>query len=126
MHYLQIALKAEDLYDKVKVGRWFVVLAFLVPTSSSQSSETPCASQSLVRLLLRYLAHAMRVTVPLEAIALVAIALSNGSDAPDWEDFIGIVLLLLASSAIRRTERWERHQGSHGFACTRGQGEAHC
>ena len=37
----------------------------------------------------------------MEGAALVAIALSNGGGrAPDWEDFVGIVLLLLINSAI--------------------------
>ncbi|KAJ2334485.1 hypothetical protein GGI00_001833 [Coemansia sp. RSA 2681] len=37
----------------------------------------------------------------MEAAALVAIALSNGQgEAPDWQDFVGIVLLLLGNSCI--------------------------
>ena len=37
----------------------------------------------------------------MEAAALVAIALSNGeSRPPDWQDFVGIVTLLLINSAI--------------------------
>lgn len=37
----------------------------------------------------------------MEGAALVAIALSNGQgSAPDWEDFVGIVTLLLVNSAI--------------------------
>ena len=37
----------------------------------------------------------------MEGAALVAIALSNGGGrGPDWEDFVGIVLLLLINSAI--------------------------
>ncbi|KAJ1966444.1 hypothetical protein GGI12_000088 [Dipsacomyces acuminosporus] len=37
----------------------------------------------------------------MEAAALVAIAISNGQGkAPDWQDFIGIVLLLLGNSCI--------------------------
>jgi H+-transporting ATPase len=37
----------------------------------------------------------------MEAAALVAIALSNGEgQPPDWYDFVGIVALLLANSAI--------------------------
>jgi H+-transporting ATPase len=37
----------------------------------------------------------------MEGAALVAIALSNGGGRPpDWEDFLGIVLLLLINSAI--------------------------
>ncbi len=37
----------------------------------------------------------------MEAAAIVAIALSNGEGrAPDWEDFVGILLLLIANSII--------------------------
>lgn len=37
----------------------------------------------------------------MEAAALVAIALSNGGGrAPDWQDFVGIVTLLLINSSI--------------------------
>ena len=37
----------------------------------------------------------------MEAAALVAIALSNGGGSPpDWQDFVGIVLLLLINSSI--------------------------
>lgn len=37
----------------------------------------------------------------MEGAALVAIALSNGGGrGPDWEDFVGIVLLLLINSTI--------------------------
>ena len=47
----------------------------------------------------------------MEAAALVAIALSNGEHRPpDWEDFIGIVLLLLINSAIGFYE--ERNAGN--------------
>ena len=46
----------------------------------------------------------------MEAAALVAIALSNGGGPPDWEDFTGIVLLLLINSAIGFYE--ERNAGN--------------
>jgi H+-transporting ATPase len=37
----------------------------------------------------------------MEAAALVAIVVSNGGgQPPDWEDFLGIILLLLANSII--------------------------
>ncbi|CAO3636883.1 unnamed protein product [Cunninghamella echinulata] len=46
-----------------------------------------------------------------EAAAIVAIALSNGDNKPpDWEDFIGIILLLLANSIIGFLE--ERQAGN--------------
>ncbi|KAI8088744.1 uncharacterized protein BX664DRAFT_261822 [Halteromyces radiatus] len=47
----------------------------------------------------------------MEAAAIVAIALSNGeNEPPDWEDFIGIILLLLANSIIGFLE--ERQAGN--------------
>ena len=47
----------------------------------------------------------------MEAAALVAIALSNGGGRPpDWEDFVGIVLLLFANSTIGFYE--ERNAGN--------------
>lgn len=47
----------------------------------------------------------------MEAAAIVAIALSNGEgEPPDWEDFIGIILLLLANSIIGFLE--ERQAGN--------------
>ncbi|KAG0744730.1 hypothetical protein G6F57_008084 [Rhizopus arrhizus] len=47
----------------------------------------------------------------MEAAAIVAIAVSNGGgEPPDWEDFIGIVLLLLANSIIGFLE--ERQAGN--------------
>ena len=47
----------------------------------------------------------------MEAAALVAIALSNGQHRPpDWQDFVGIVLLLIINSAIGFYE--ERNAGN--------------
>jgi len=47
----------------------------------------------------------------MEGAALVAIALSNGEGrVPDWQDFVGIVLLLLINSAIGFYE--ERNAGN--------------
>ncbi|KAI8576066.1 hypothetical protein K450DRAFT_258733 [Umbelopsis ramanniana AG] len=47
----------------------------------------------------------------MEAAAIVAIALSNGGGrAPDWPDFVGIILLLLANSIIGFME--ERQAGN--------------
>ena len=47
----------------------------------------------------------------MEAAALVAIALSNGEHRPpDWQDFVGIVALLLVNSAIGFYE--ERNAGN--------------
>jgi len=42
----------------------------------------------------------------MEAAALVAIVVSNGGgEPPDWEDFVGICLLLLANSVIGFVEQ---------------------
>ncbi len=47
----------------------------------------------------------------MEGAALVAIALSNGeSRPPDWEDFVGIILLLFINSTIGFVE--ERNAGN--------------
>jgi H+-transporting ATPase len=47
----------------------------------------------------------------MEAAALVAIVVSNGGgEPPDWEDFVGILLLLLANSIIGFVE--QRNAGS--------------
>ena len=47
----------------------------------------------------------------MEGAAIVAIALSNGeSRPPDWQDFVGIVLLLFINSAIGFYE--ERNAGN--------------
>ena len=42
----------------------------------------------------------------MEAAAIVAIVVSNGGgEPPDWEDFLGIILLLLANSIIGFVEQ---------------------
>ncbi|CAF4179348.1 unnamed protein product, partial [Rotaria magnacalcarata] len=42
----------------------------------------------------------------MEAAAIVAIVVSNGGGKPpDWEDFVGIILLLLANSIIGFVEQ---------------------
>ena len=47
----------------------------------------------------------------MEGAAIVAIALSNGEgQPPDWQDFVGIVLLLLVNSTIGFVE--ERNAGN--------------
>jgi H+-transporting ATPase len=47
----------------------------------------------------------------MEGAALVAIALSNGGGMPpDWQDFVGIILLLLINSTIGFVE--ERNAGN--------------
>lgn len=47
----------------------------------------------------------------MEGAALVAIALSNGGGTPpDWQDFVGIVLLLFVNSTIGFVE--ERNAGN--------------
>lgn len=47
----------------------------------------------------------------MEGAALVAIALSNGEGKPpDWQDFVGIVLLLLINSAVSIATRIREEQ----------------
>ncbi|CAD6886954.1 unnamed protein product, partial [Tilletia caries] len=75
-------------------------------TSFCNALESP-----KINLILAFLAH---LNSPLcwvmEAAALVAIALSNsGGRAPDWPDFLGIVLLLLANATVGFVE--ERQAG---------------
>ncbi|KAJ7687937.1 hypothetical protein B0H17DRAFT_867828, partial [Mycena rosella] len=56
----------------------------------------------------------------LEAAALVAIALSNGEGrAPDWQDFVHIVLLLFINSSIgfyKRGAGIRKMARAHGLA----------
>ena len=46
----------------------------------------------------------------MEGVAIIAIALSNINGPPDWQDFIGIVLLLFINSALGFYE--ERNAGN--------------
>ncbi|KAJ6560254.1 ATPase [Mycena capillaripes] len=112
-----IELRAEDLYDKEKVdletlgiGDVFKLLqcndqglspeeverrlGLFGPNKLEQEDQNP---------FLQFLSFMWNpLSWVMEAAALVAIALSNGDGdgAPDWEDFLGITLLLLINSAI--------------------------
>ncbi|KAF8761374.1 plasma membrane H -transporting ATPase [Rhizoctonia solani] len=112
----QIELKAEDLYDKDKVDLETVVLDDVF-TLLQCTEEGLSESESKRRIelfgpnkleskeqnpFLQFLGFMWNpLSWVMEGAALVAIALSNGGGrAPDWPDFVGIVLLLLINSAI--------------------------
>ena len=91
--------------------------------------ERILAGWSFVPSLLGHPAHAMRVTVSQFHVEPAFLghgnccprryhSLERWRTSPHWEDFVGIVLLLLANSAERNAE------GSHGLARTQGQAEA--
>jgi H+-transporting ATPase len=121
-----IELKAEDLYDKEKVDLETIVIEDVFKLL--QCEDTGLSDEEAGRRLgifgpnrleseeqnpfLQFLSFMWNpLSWVMEAAALVAIALSNGEGrAPDWEDFIGIVLLLLINSAIGFYE--ERNAGN--------------
>jgi H+-transporting ATPase len=112
----QIELKAEDLYDKEKVDLETVVIddvfKLLQATENGLDAEEAQRRLGLFgpnRLeseeqnpFLQFLGFMWNpLSWVMEGAALVAIALSNGEHrAPDWPDFVGIVLLLLINSGI--------------------------
>ncbi|KAJ7638245.1 hypothetical protein FB45DRAFT_902372 [Roridomyces roridus] len=111
-----IELKAEDLYDKEKVDLETIVIEDVFKLL--QCDENGLAPEEAQRRLglfgpnkleseeqnpfLQFLSFMWNpLSWVMEAAALVAIALSNGEGrAPDWQDFVGIVLLLFINSAI--------------------------
>ncbi|KAJ7809839.1 hypothetical protein B0H14DRAFT_3112525 [Mycena olivaceomarginata] len=111
-----IELKAEDLYDKEKVDLETIVIDDVFKLL--QCDENGLSPDEAVRRLelfgpnkleseeqnpfLQFLSFMWNpLSWVMEAAALVAIALSNGEGrAPDWQDFVGIVLLLFINSAI--------------------------
>ncbi|KAJ7104360.1 hypothetical protein B0H15DRAFT_795129 [Mycena belliarum] len=111
-----IELKAEDLYDKEKVDLETVVIDDVFKLL--QCDENGLSQDEALRRLelfgpnkleseeqnpfLQFLSFMWNpLSWVMEAAALVAIALSNGEGrAPDWQDFVGIVLLLFINSAI--------------------------
>ncbi|KAG9053845.1 plasma membrane H+-ATPase [Serendipita sp. 407] len=121
-----IELKAEDLYDKEKVDLERVELGdvFKLLQSSEEGLTSEQATERLgifgpnkleseeQNAFLQFLSFMWNpLSWVMEAAALVAIALSNGEGrAPDWPDFVGIVLLLLVNSAIGFYE--ERNAGN--------------
>ncbi|KAI0687491.1 plasma membrane H+-transporting ATPase [Earliella scabrosa] len=122
----QIQLKAEDLYDKEKVDLETIVVDDVFKLL--QCDENGLTDEEANRRLelfgpnkleseeqnafLQFLSFMWNpLSWVMEAAALVAIALSNGeSRPPDWQDFVGIVTLLLINSAIGFYE--ERNAGN--------------
>lgn len=121
-----IELKAEDLYDKEKVDLETVVIDDVFKLlQCDENGLTP--DEALRRLelfgpnrleseeqnpILQFLSFMWNpLSWVMEAAALVAIALSNGEGrAPDWQDFVGIILLLFINSSIGFYE--ERNAGN--------------
>ncbi|KAF7335306.1 Plasma membrane ATPase [Mycena sanguinolenta] len=113
-----IELRAEDLYDKEKVDLETLVinnvfkllqcddrglspeeverrLGLFGANKLEQEDQNPFLQVDFLSFMWNPLSWVM------EAAALVAIAFSNGEGrAPDWEDFVGITLLLFINSAI--------------------------
>ncbi|KAK1226240.1 hypothetical protein PQX77_010822 [Marasmius sp. AFHP31] len=121
-----IQLRAEDLYDKEKVDLETIVIEDVFKLL--QCDENGLSAEEAKRRLelfgpnkleseeqnafLQFLSFMWNpLSWVMEAAALVAIALSNGEGrAPDWPDFVGIVLLLFINSAIGFYE--ERNAGN--------------
>ncbi|CAO3684724.1 hypothetical protein G6F70_004873 [Rhizopus microsporus] len=119
-------LTVEELYDKDKYdlstmepGDVFVLLQTSTDGLSSEEAARRIEKFGYNRLehkeinpILQFLGFMWNpLSWVMEAAAIVAIAVSNGGGRPpDWEDFIGIVLLLLANSVIGFLE--ERQAGN--------------
>jgi H+-transporting ATPase len=122
----KIELKAEDLYDKEKVDLETIVLEDVFKLL--QCDENGLSEEEAKRRLelfgpnkleadeqnafLQFLSFMWNpLSWVMEMAALVSIALSNGEHrAPDWPDFVGIVVLLLVNSSIGFYE--ERNAGN--------------
>jgi H+-transporting ATPase len=116
----QIELKAEDLYDKEKVDLETVVMEDVFKLL--EASEEGLSTEEINRRLglfgpnrleskeqnpfLQFLSFMWNpLSWVMEAAAIVAIALSNGEGrAPDWQDFVGIVLLLFINWLLVSTK----------------------
>lgn len=121
-----IELKAEDLYDKEKVDLETIVIddVFTLLQCSHEGLSQEEADRRLGLFgpnkleseeqnpFLQFLSFMWNpLSWVMEAAALVAIALSNGGGKPpDWQDFVGIVLLLFINSGIGFYE--ERNAGN--------------
>jgi len=121
-----IELKAEDLYDKEKVDLETIVIDDVFKLL--QCDENGLSSEEAHRRIelfgpnkleheeqnafLQFLSFMWNpLSWVMEGAALVAIVLSNGEgQPPDWEDFLGIVLLLFVNSTIGFYE--ERNAGN--------------
>ncbi|TFY74578.1 hypothetical protein EWM64_g9434 [Hericium alpestre] len=111
-----IELKAEDLYDKEKVDLETIVIGDVFKLlQCDEGGLTAAEAERRLEIFgpnkleseeqnafLQFLSFMWNpLSWVMEAAALVAIALSNGeSRPPDWEDFVGIVLLLFINSSI--------------------------
>ncbi|KAJ3496170.1 hypothetical protein NLJ89_g10522 [Agrocybe chaxingu] len=121
-----IELKAEDLYDKEKVDLETIVIDDVFKLLQCDENGLPL-DEAARRLelfgpnkleveeqnpILQFLSFMWNpLSWVMEAAALVAIALSNGQGKPpDWQDFVGIVFLLIVNSAIGFYE--ERNAGN--------------
>ncbi|KAG6811151.1 hypothetical protein H0H92_008769 [Tricholoma furcatifolium] len=121
-----IELKAEDLYDKEKVDLETIVIDDVFTLlQCTPEGLTPAEAERRLELFgpnkleqekqnafLQFLSFMWNpLSWVMEGAALVAIALSNGEGrAPDWQDFVGIVLLLFINSTIGFYE--ERNAGN--------------
>ncbi|KAN0065075.1 hypothetical protein ACQY0O_001570 [Thecaphora frezii] len=121
-----IELKAEDLYDKTKVDIetleledvWTLLQcteAGLTEPESNRRREIFGPNKVETEEpnpILQFLSFMWNpLSWVMEGAAIVAIALSNGEGkAPDWPDFVGIVLLLLVNATIGFIE--ERNAGN--------------
>ncbi|PBK67420.1 probable Cation-transporting ATPase [Armillaria ostoyae] len=121
-----IELKAEDLYDKEKVDLETIVIDDVFKLlQCDENGLTPDEAIRRLELfgpnrleseeqnpILQFLSFMWNpLSWVMEAAALVAIALSNGEGrAPDWQDFVGIILLLFINSSIGFYE--ERNAGN--------------
>ncbi|GAA5982060.1 hypothetical protein JCM11641_004312 [Rhodosporidiobolus odoratus] len=111
-----IELKAEDLYDKDKVDLEQVEMEDVwTLLQCKEDGLTNAEAERRVGIFgpnklehketsafLQFLSFMWNpLSWVMEGAALVAIALSNGEGkAPDWQDFVGIVLLLFINSGI--------------------------
>ncbi|KAG6377316.1 hypothetical protein JVT61DRAFT_15105 [Boletus reticuloceps] len=121
-----IELKAEDLYDKEKVDLETIVIddvfKLLQCDESGLSQEEAQRrielfgpnklEQEEQNAFLQFLSFMWNpLSWVMEGAALVAIVLSNGEgQPPDWQDFLGIVILLFVNSTIGFYE--ERNAGN--------------
>ncbi|KAJ7246193.1 hypothetical protein C8J57DRAFT_1523707 [Mycena rebaudengoi] len=112
-----IELKTADIYDKEKVDLETIVIDDVLKIlQCNEDGLTPDEVQHRLGLFgpnkleqeeqkspfLQFLSFLWNpLAWVMEAAAFVAIALSNGEGrAPDWQDFVGILLLLFINSAI--------------------------
>ncbi|WWC88357.1 plasma-membrane proton-efflux P-type ATPase [Kwoniella dendrophila CBS 6074] len=121
-----IQFTATDLYDKEKVDIEHVVMEEvfqLLQCDEGGLTEAEATDRIGIfgpnkleekkeNVFLQFLSFMWNpLSWVMEGAALVAIALSNGGgDPPDWQDFVGIVLLLLINSTIGFVE--ERNAGN--------------